>query len=579
MHKSEVALAVCAMAILVQPGTVTQERHPQPVFTGIVVKLADSRQESQQAIRPTEDAARLIGEGQAWSVSDVPATIGTFRLTPSRTETSQALENADVWQRVHTLRKHPAFEYVEPSFLVPGAIGESTEIEDCVAASAIESGSDTKPIPGAEKDSEWSLGPRGANVLAAWQAFGTSTPGHDVWIGHPDTGYREHPEIWLTDGPLQPALGWDFVDNDNDPTDAFRDGFLRWPGHGTRTSSAIISPRGRQLAGTQARGISGVAPGAKLIPLRVANGVVLFDQVNLASAIRAAAGDDRTLVKQKVDVISISLGGPHSRVLEDAVKFAEQQGVLVIAAAGNEVKKVVWPARYPHVIAVAASNFDSKVWTGSSGGSMVAIGAPGESVWIASPKMQANISLNCLSMSSGTSYGTATTAGIAALWVSLHREKPSFKALRSVGQQTTEFRRILHATKRTGTDWNTAKYGPGIIDAAAVLAAPLSRPVEASPTKPSRCDANLAALTSLFDEGGSPPVRIASLFHTRVARLCSIASLTDEIAFLYATDRSVAEALDRVTGPASPSPEDYSAARRAVRSAASTPLRNAIPDR
>jgi hypothetical protein len=554
----------------------------RPIFRGLNAKVVAVRTELGQDLQSTaSEAAKTVGA--AWGIGRLDANEGTFRLEAPRTESTAETTPAEAWQLAHKLRddKQFAFEYVEPAFAVNGAPGETMEVEDCVAASpAIESGGGSTAIEGATKNSEWSLDrDHGANVLEAWKKFPAGVlPGHDVWVGHPDTGYRNHPEIFGMPGsPVHPKLGWDFVDNDDDPTDAFEEGIVRWPGHGTKTSSVIVSPRGRQLPGS-APGISGVAPGARLIPLRVANGVILFDQSNLASAIRAAASPAGSLVKQQVDVISISLGGPPSRALEDAVQLAERNGVLVIAAAGNQVKKVVWPARYPHVIATAASNYDRKVWSGSSGGAMVAIGAPGESVWIANPRMQGGTALDCLSMSSGTSYAAATTAGIAAMWVSLHRETPQFKALKGAGQVTSAFRKILQSTKRGGTNWDTKKYGPGIVDAAGVLDAKLPPPQESSPAQASRCDQDLAAFESLFEEVREPRRRVMQLFALKTpADVCTVAALGDEIAFHYATNTAVAAAIDAISGRSTPPAAAVANARTALRAAGSDRLNAALP--
>lgn len=575
-------IGVTSAVALAYAGVPQTSQTTNPIFRGLVVKVAPSRTEAAEDLNTVaaEAAARVAPDGP-WRVRSVQTGDGMFRLAPPVTESTEphAITPAEAWDRAHTLRGDPRFEYAEPAFAVNGAPGETMEFEQCVPAAALESGGTTTPIEGATQNSEWSLsGDHGANVIEAWKKFQGVQPGHDVWIGHPDTGYRRHPEIWgMPDSPIQPQHGWDFVDDDDDPMDLFEAGTLRWPGHGTKTSSVIVSPRGRQLPGGTAGGISGVAPGAKLIPLRVANGVVLTDPTNLASAIRAAANAPGTLVKHKVDVISISLGGPPSRALQEAVEIAERNGVIVIAAAGNNVKKVIWPARYPNVIAMAASNFDSRVWKGSSGGSMVAIGAPGESVWIANPKNQGTDAVDCLSMSSGTSYATATTAGIAALWVSLHKSEPRFQSLAKAGQLTSAFRRILQSTKRAGANWDTSKYGPGIVDAAAVLAAPLPAPTESAALAPSRCDADLAALESLFEGVADPRARVASLFGIRRTDVCKKAALADEVAFHFATNDGVAAGLDKMSRRAAPTAADLAAARYALRAVGSGTLRNALP--
>jgi hypothetical protein len=578
--------ALCVTAILATPSAQQPaEVEPKAVFTGVVVKLTAPRTESAEPPAKVANRlkTRLPGGRAAWAEAQVEADGSMYEFRPiaheSTGEPGTPLTSAQAWEAAHAIRSDARVEYAEPAFRVSGAPGETVELEDCrpAAGRSPESGTDSPPLPGAVADSEWSLGASGANVLEAWKLLPPDrTPGDGVWIGHPDTGYRTHPEIWQQNGPVRADLGWDFVDNDGDPLDGFASGTLNNPGHGTRTSSVIVSPRGRQLSGDSTRAVSGVAPGARLIPLRVANGVVLFDQSNLAEAIRAAAGDDRTRVKQKVDVISISLGGPPSRALKDAVSLAERRGVLVLAAAGNQVRTVVWPARYDNVIAIAASNADSKPWSGSSAGKAVAIAAPGESVWVASPRHVDPAPLDCLQMGSGTSYGVATTAGIAALWVSRHRSDPAFQALRASGRQTEAFRRILTASFRTVPDWRTGSYGPGIVDAVKVLSAPLPRITESAAAPTDRCSRDLEALESVFDEAPNPRARLRQLFGTDP---CRAATVADETAFLYATDDTVRDAFDAIAGAGEPARADYQRARDALRRQASRPLRAQLPSR
>jgi serine protease len=73
---------------------------------------------------------------------------------------------------------------------------------------------------------------------------------------------------------------------------------------------------------------------------------------------------------------------------------------------------------------------------------------------------------------SGTSFATATTAGVAALWVSYHGW--STLARRYGAENIARvFKTLLQSTCRTPAGWDTENYGPGIIDAAALLSAPL----------------------------------------------------------------------------------------------------------
>ena len=99
--------------------------------------------------------------------------------------------------------------------------------------------------------------------------------------------------------------------------------------------------------------MSGAAPGAKLIPFRVSDTVIILDTLNLARAIEMA-------VDAGAHVISISMGGVGSERLHDAVVYAKNKGVIVLAAAGNCVGFVVYPAAYDEVVAVAGATPEKK---------------------------------------------------------------------------------------------------------------------------------------------------------------------------------------------------------------------------
>lgn len=122
-----------------------------------------------------------------------------------------------------------------------------------------------EPLP-ESNDAEWSL--KQTHVLDAWARFfpGSSSPGEEIIIGHPDTGYRRHPEIIEN---LLIGQGYDFVDNDPDAEDELRHGPLLNPGHGTGTASVIVSPKGPPRgSNSRVHAVTGIAPGAKLIPIR-----------------------------------------------------------------------------------------------------------------------------------------------------------------------------------------------------------------------------------------------------------------------------------------------------------------------
>ncbi len=187
-------------------------------------------------------------------------------------------------------------------------------------------------------------------------------------------------------------------------------------------------------------------------------------------------------------VVSISLGGPFPGFgTERAIRRAFDVGTIVLAAAGNEVGLVVFPAAFEDVIAVAASNVRDQPWTGSSHGPAVDITAPGESVWRAqtardSPPATLRFTVE---RGNGTSFAVATTAGVAALWVSFHGWTNLVRRF-GAGNIARVFKQLLQATCRTPRGWDTAEFGPGIVDAKTLLAEPLpaTAPARKAPAMP-----------------------------------------------------------------------------------------------
>lgn len=138
-------------------------------------------------------------------------------------------------------------------------------------------------------------------------------------------------------------------------------------GHGTHVSGTVLGV-------LMTDGFSGVAPKAKLLAGRVC---VAEGCSNLAVAKGIAWG-----IEQKVDVISMSLGGPIGSMAEKrAAEAADAAGVVVVAATGNDgTGKVSYPAGFPTVVAVGATDSTNKRATFSQYGPELDVMAPGVSV-------------------------------------------------------------------------------------------------------------------------------------------------------------------------------------------------------
>ncbi len=119
-------------------------------------------------------------------------------------------------------------------------------------------------------------------------------------------------------------------------------------GHGTHVAGIIAAD-----AGADTRGIYGVAPQAKIFAYKVCgnNGSCYADDIAVAL---------RTAVDKGSEVINMSFGSDQeSSLIRDAVSYAASQGVLMIAAAGNDgpfIDSIDYPAAYASVVAVGAIN-------------------------------------------------------------------------------------------------------------------------------------------------------------------------------------------------------------------------------
>jgi subtilisin family serine protease len=146
------------------------------------------------------------------------------------------------------------------------------------------------------------------------------------------------------------------------------------------------------------------APAAKIMPVRV------LDDDGRGSTAQVAAGI-RWAVAHHADVINMSLDTPtDSRVLREAVAYALSQNVVLVAAYGNEGKNspAVYPADYPGVISVMATDQDDVRASFSNYGRPGVVAAPGVNIISTYPQ-------GLFAVGSGTSYAAPWVAGEAAL--------------------------------------------------------------------------------------------------------------------------------------------------------------------
>lgn len=396
----------------------------------------------------------------------------------------------------------------------------------------------------------WAL--EAMRVPQAWQM--ARGRGAGVLVAQPDTGVATHAE--LEGATLRLDLAADLVDgtsNANDPLLASAGN----PGHGTATASVLISGEGG--------GVLGSAPCASLVPIRCIESVVVFDQSRVARALDHAR-------RVGAHVVTMSLGGVPGRALEAALERAVEEGVIVLAAAGNCVGLVVYPARYRRCIAVAGVNAADRPWRGSCRGPEVDVSAPGEFVWRAVRRTPADPDISEISGGQGTSFAVALTAGVVALWLSHHgRGALLAEANRRGVTLQTLCRAALTATARTPPGWNVNDFGSGIIDAEALLRlAPAAIPaVAAEAAVPAEEAGRIATLLPLALEGtATPPAATARNLDLRRYGL-EVAVLAFDAARAQAAPVADVEAAGRARRH--PSPGLAAALAAAAGTSASTP--------
>lgn len=321
---------------------------------------------------------------------------------------------------------------------------------------------DAPTPPGSDK--QWARSAiRCAQAWALTPPPGGRSRGEGIRVGHPDTGYTDHEGLGLT--ALDLLTDHDFMDDDDNARDPLvPSGTLGNPGHGTATGSVIA---GR---GTEERGVVGVAPAATLVPIRAVNSVVLLPGTNVIRAVEHAR-------RVNCHVVSMSLGGLGLFGLRQAIQRAVDRGMIVMAAAGNRVGVVVEPASYDNCIAVAAIGVGDVRWEGSSRGSQVDVSAPGQAVHVAGFALTPPPPRPTVGPGSGTSYAVAHLAGVAALWLAFHGRDAIVARYGAPRVQTVFLHLLKTVGHRVPENWDD-DWGVGVVDAEALLRAPLPAPDE-----------------------------------------------------------------------------------------------------
>jgi len=264
--------------------------------------------------------------------------VGAPEVFAPRTRVLQIKDGQSVADTVRELRARPEVASAAPNTIA--RIG-----------AFIPSDPGNAGAPGGWQALQWNfLAGAGVNAPEAWQRLiDVGRPGgRGVTVAVLDTGvayanrrrFRRSTDF----SPGDFVRGYDFVDNDKFPNDE--------NGHGTHVASTIGEST------DNGRGVTGLAYGAKIMPVRVLDEQGAGDSVDITAGIRWA-------VRKGADVINLSFefddgyrqvsAGEIPDII-GALRFASRRGVLVVAAAGNQSRtSVAYPARHDSVVGVGAT--------------------------------------------------------------------------------------------------------------------------------------------------------------------------------------------------------------------------------
>lgn len=238
------------------------------------------------------------------------------------------------------------------------------------------------------------------------------------------------------------VAGYDFVNYDNDPDDD--------NGHGTHVGGIVAAAYNNDV------GTAGVCNGCSIMPVKVLDENNSGDWFAVAQGIVYAAD-------LGADIINLSLGAVQpSNTIEQAIKYAQTSGALIVAAAGNAGSdKPFYPAAFDGVIAVSATSMNNAAWTLSNYGEYITVTAPGDNIFSTAINKDDSTSggENGLSTRSGTSMAAPYVAGLAGLLLSQDPNRSAHELTNIIIKTATDL----------GNDGYDKQFGYGLINVSAAL--------------------------------------------------------------------------------------------------------------
>ncbi len=401
------------------PADILHRIDPDQEFGLVRSKLSDA----------IEDKSQVIDDGKSDEITYIPGDI-VIKLTDENIDLDEfakvhaldivsnsknslyarLIERRPLGDEINSLMEDDRVLYAEPNYIY-----RATYIPDDPFFNT--------NWPGKSLGKQW--GPQKIGSPAAWD-ISTGTPSSIVAVIDTGVDYN-HPEL-----AGRVINGWDFSNNDTDSIDD--------NGHGSHVAGIIAS------RGDNSFGIAGTAWNSTILAIKALDDSGSGTLIDIADGIIYAADNG-------ADVINLSLAGPSfAQILQDAVDYAYNKGVVVVAAAGNDWNSSInYPAGLNNVIGVGATD-QSDVWAHFSNfNSSVDISAPGVDI----SSLGSTYLGYSYSLMDGTSMSAPFVAGVASLIDSIEPEW-------SPGQIE---RRLLETAKDLGTVGRDEYYGWGRLDA------------------------------------------------------------------------------------------------------------------
>jgi hypothetical protein len=401
------------------------------------------------------DASIAAVSEPRWFVAEVPDAAATpWDLAHNRVAAQLGVAESDVIfaepDLIHDIYRDPHEHAAGRAFAIGGDCSETPQ-----------DGTHGK-VPGPEAFG-WHLDSQHSQLAAARDAVGFSDP--RTRVAHVDTGYSRGHETMPAH--VLRKLERSFVEEDANPGSAEDPdrsvAIIDNSGHGTGTIGILAGgPSSRH-----GNAVLGAAPDAEVLPLRVADRVVLLRTSALARAFRYATD-------QHCEVVTLSMGGLPSDAWREAVNAAYEAGVCICAAAGNHIgaappRTLVYPARYARVIAVCGVMADGSPYADLQGRVLEGSHGPESAMGAALAAYTPNIPWarfgcdNAIRLNGeGTSSATPQVAAAAALWIEKYKS-----ALPRDWRRVEAVRHALFSTAKLKT--RRTFFGNGVLQARAAL--------------------------------------------------------------------------------------------------------------